>query len=153
MRSRGMSWLGPSCPPIIILTGFNLNNAACGFHRHARARLIISRTNSPTRYPSMVYHPTSYHYIFPSRLLLLLTRASPWPPKISASVFFTLLSHCSPASSRGLGRYDPWIYLIAFICTLTLLQLALLSLQLVRKCFIMLYVNEELKILLLLLHT
>lgn len=75
MRSRGMSWLGPSCPPIIILTGFNLNNAACGFHRHARARLIISRTNSPTRYPSMVYHPTSYHYIFPSRLLLLLTRA------------------------------------------------------------------------------
>lgn len=59
MRSRGMSRLGPSCPPIIILTGFNLNNAACGFHRHARARLIISRTNSPTRYPSMVYHPTS----------------------------------------------------------------------------------------------
>lgn len=58
MRSRGMSRLGPSCPPIIILTGFNLNNAACGFHRHARARLIISRTNSPTRYPSMVYHPT-----------------------------------------------------------------------------------------------
>lgn len=51
--------LGPSCPPIIILTGFNLNNAACGFHRHARAGLIISRTNSPTRYPLMVHHLTS----------------------------------------------------------------------------------------------
>ena len=62
-------WAGsaPTCPPIIILTGFNLNNAACGFHRHARARLIISRTNSPTRYPSMVYPPPrpSHHYIFP----------------------------------------------------------------------------------------
>lgn len=56
-RARGMSRLGLTCPPIIILTRFNLNNAACGFHRHARARLIISRTNSPTRYPSMIYPP------------------------------------------------------------------------------------------------
>lgn len=29
--------------PIIILAGFNLNNTACGFHWHSRARLIISR--------------------------------------------------------------------------------------------------------------
>lgn len=59
-----------SCPPIIILTGFNLNNAACGFHRYARARLIISRTNSPTRYPSMgiptpLHRPPLYFSLFP----------------------------------------------------------------------------------------
>ena len=31
---RGISQRSPSCPSIITLTGFNLNNAAYGFHWH-----------------------------------------------------------------------------------------------------------------------
>ena len=146
MRSRGMSWLGPSCPPIIILTGFNLNNAACGFHRHARARLIISRTNSPTRYPSMVYHPT-----LPATIIFFppassSSSSSPVFP-VTEDLRFSFLraSLALFSSSRGLGLYDPWIYFIAFICTLTLLQLAFSAFAASEKMFL-LYVNERFKL-------
>lgn len=117
MRSCGMSRLerggmaggrgrGLSCPPIIILTGFNLNNAACGFHRHARARLIISRTNSPTRYPSMVYTTPPRRpplYFFPSSSVFPVASPSPPPSPVTKDLRFGFLRASlalSPASSR-----------------------------------------------------
>lgn len=93
--ARGMSRLDPTCPPIIILTGFNLNNAACGFHRHARARLIISRTNSPTRYPSMVCIPLAPRaatiIFFPSSIRSIYSPDPPLPTILSIRSSFLSL--------------------------------------------------------------
>ena len=65
--TREMSRRSPSCPPIIILTRFNLNNAACGLP-DARARLIISRTYSPIRYHRF-YIYNIYIYIYQRRII------------------------------------------------------------------------------------
>lgn len=101
--------LGPSCPPIIILTGFNLNNAACGFHRHARPGLIISRTNSPTRYPLMVHHLTSLATIIfslPPRITRIFLVSLRDRRSTLYGFLFALLSRCSPASSHRADRYN-----------------------------------------------
>jgi len=112
-RGRGGEAGVPSCPPIIILTGFNLNNAACGFHRHARARLIISRTNSPTRYPSMVYTTpplAGHHYIFSLPPPPPFPSLPPVPSPVSEDPGFGFLRASLALSPRlvhaELGRYD-----------------------------------------------
>lgn len=65
LNGMGRGVHSPCCSPIISLAGFNLNNAACGFYidmPDAQARLIISRTHSPIRYPSMLQNTNPLLY-------------------------------------------------------------------------------------------
>lgn len=70
--TRGMGRRSPSCSPIISLTGFNLNNAACGFYRHAWCPSTPYYLTYLLRLFDIHRCYTNPYYIFPSRVLCFM---------------------------------------------------------------------------------